>query len=474
MSSLSFLLLLACLLPISWASPIQLDRLEARQQTGDCSDLSQSLVASCWEPMNVTQNVLQWWKEKGTATDGTLCQQQNLTFATCFLANHSTEAHPLTNLQCNTTGSGNCPIPITNLTPWQDEPWVGYVLFSIFAQAQWFNSIFNALDISRNNAFDSIGKIVLLFNPTKSANPPFLSTFLSALSAGVAFLAFPAERLGPLAAQGLTAALQQSPGAAKALLPVGTAASQNLQVADIEASLGNLTQTYQNNIAEGLAAVLNDVNYFLNFAANGNFIGAVSDLDAQTNNLTANLQNYVISQCLAANNIDISVAYDTDPAQLQANSSATLNKNVPISCASYDANNICNTWWHDPNNNAAWSFFNKGEPAKSYYTEMETVIANGWTTGVELFLGAQTCADLGGGSATINPTTFQPVCMVNNAVCVWDPSGNLEFTNCETQTDDWLAACNQVSASQARGKKIPTAYLGPWLTKTGVSSYMCH
>ncbi len=245
-------------------------------------------------------------------------------------------------------------------------------------------------------------------------------------------------------------------------------------MADIGASLGNLTQTYQNSVAEGLGAVLNDVNYFLNFAAKGNFIGAPSDLNAQTNNLTANLQNFVISQCLVANNIDITVAYDTSPAQLQTNSSYSLNQNVPIDCPGYNTNNICNTWWHDPNHNAAWALFNKGQPDKSYHDEMETIFNSGWTTGSELFLGAQACADAGGGNAMINPTTFQPVCTVNNAVCVWDPSGDGEFTNCETQQQDWLVACNKISGFQARGKKIPRAYLGPWLTKTGVSSYMCH
>ncbi|KAI9704839.1 MAG: hypothetical protein M1836_006619 [Candelina mexicana] len=474
MSSLLYLFLFVSTASICSASPIQVNRFEARQRTGDCFDLSQNLNASCWETLNVTQNVLQWWKADGTTTKGTLCQQQNLTFAACFLGNHSTRAHPLTNLQCNTTGSGNCNLPITDLTPWQDEPWVAYVIFSIFAQAQWFNSIFDALDTSRNNAFDSIGQIVQLLNPPQSTNPPFLQTFLSALSAGLAFLAFPAEEFGKITAQALTAALQQSPGAAKALFPVGTVASQNIQVADIGASLGNLTKTYQNSVAEGLGAVLNDVNNFLNFAANGNFIGNPSDLNAQTNNLTANLQNFVISQCLAANNIEIAVAYDTDPAQLQANSSNTLNKNVPIDCPGYDANNICNTWWHDPDHNAAWAFFNRGDPSKSYYKEMETIFTKGWTTGIQLFLGAQACADVGGGTASINPTTFQPVCTVNNAVCVWDPSGDHEFTNCETQTEDWLVACNQLSGFQVRGKKIPKAYLGPWLTRNGVSSYMCH
>ncbi len=229
MSLLSLLLLLASIGSICSASPIKFDGLEPRQQTGNCRDLSQNLNASCWETMSVTLNVLQWWKANGTSTQGTLCQQQNLTFAACFLSNHSSRAHPLTNLQCNTTGSKNCDLPITDLTPWEDEPWVAYVIFSIFAQAQWFNSIFDALDISRNNAFDSIGKIVLLFNPMQSSDPPFLHTFLTALSAGVAFLSFPTERFGAIGAQALTAALQQSPGAAKALFPVGTVASQNLQ-----------------------------------------------------------------------------------------------------------------------------------------------------------------------------------------------------------------------------------------------------
>lgn len=307
-----------------------------------------------------------------------------------------------------------------------------YTLYTIFAVWQWFESIYEGIENADVSATGPVGKIVNTINPEIPEKQP-LGDFLQALSAITPLLVFPAQ-LGKAVTQLAETALRQSPGVLKQLNPTGTLDSEEVQINDLYDGLGTIKTTYQQNISTALAMVQRDFSTFSSFAANGSFIAPRSSLQADTQNLTTALETYIVSQCLTANNIVVTLARDTSPYEL-ANMGSMTTKDL-IACASYDQYGVCSAWWYDPGTNAAFGLANLANPSINYYDLMQTMFSEGWTIGADLFLGAKSCADyvaVGGGSNTpaLDPITLVPRCISNIQVCVFDKDCVLDDPTCE-------------------------------------------
>ena len=388
--------------------------------------------------------------------------------------------------QCDTTGPNMCDYPadFTGYTPQQ-----AYTLYSIFAIWQWFESIYEAVGNADVSSTGRVGKIVKTLNPEVPQSQS-LGNFLQALSALTPLITSPAtlvENVGKFIGKAFTeTALRQSPGVIKQLNPTGTLDSEIVQINNLYDGLATVKTTYQKNISAALALVQQDFTTFASFAADGAFIAPRGSLEANTENLTLSLETYIISQCLTANNIIVTLARDTNPHALATNGSLTTSSLV--SCDYYDEYGVCSAWWYDPDSNSAYALSNIGDLTTNYYDLMETMFSEGWTTGSELFLGAKACADWvqangGDNGPALNTATMQPRCISNIQVCVWDPSCEPLDKSCEFTGEYGESGCrtnpNYLQNECGVGEditsvQVPAAYTGSLDTTTDDDIIICH
>lgn len=415
-----------------------------------------------------------WWRANEIA-----CGGANTSFASCYQQSVGVEEQ-----QCDSTGPNMCDYPenFSGYTPQE-----AYTLYTIFAIWQWFESIYEAIENADLSASGPVGKIVKTINP-EVQHEQSLGDFLQALTAFAPLLSLPAQ-LGKAVTSITETAMRQSPGVLKQLNPTGTLDSEVVQISDIYDGLSTIKTTYQQNISNALALVQRDFATFALFAANGSFVAPRASLQAETANLTAALQTYIIASCLTASNIIVTLARETDPYQLTHNGSLT----TPglIQCDGYDAHGVCSAWWYDPGTNAAFGLSSLRAMETNYYSLMETLFSAGWTTGADLFLGAKACADyvavIGGGDGpALDPVTLVPRCVSNVQVCVWDQSCQWGDHDCEfTGEYGWDLCKPQYGYEQddcggngIPSEIVPAAYLGPLVTITpeegGDDVVVCH
>ena len=414
-----------------------------------------------------------WWKANQAACGA------HTSFVSCYQQSVGVEQQ-----QCDSTGPNMCDYPenFNGYTPQQ-----AYTLYTIFAIWQWFESIYEAIENADLSAGGPIGKIVKTINPEVKQEQS-LGNFLQALTALTPLLTFPAS-LGKAITSVTETTLRQSPGVFKQLNPTGTLDSEVVQISDIYDGLSTIKTTYQQNISNALALVQNDFATFTLFAANGSFIAPRSSLQAETQNLTAALQTYIVSSCLTSSNIIITLARDTNVQELVHNGSMT----TPglIQCDSYDSYGVCSTWWYDPDTNAAYGLSSLRDMNENFYDLLETLFSNGWTTGADLFLGARACADhqaiYGGANApNIDPVTMMPRCLSNVQVCVWDQSCQPGDSSCAFTGEYGRDLCkppygyewDSCGGNGITSEIIPAAYLGPLVRITpeegGDEVTVCH
>ena len=362
-------------------------------------------------------------------------------------------------------------------------PQQAYTLYTIFAIWQWFESIYEAIENADLSAGGPIGKIVKAINPEMKEEQS-LGNFLQALTALTPLLSVPASA-GKAFSSVIETTLRQSPGVLKQLNPTGTLDSEIVQISDIYDGLSTIKTTYQQNISNALGLVQNDFATFALFAANGSFVAARASLQAETANLTAALQTYVVASCLASSNIIVTLARDTDVEQLVRNGSLTTPGLVQ--CDSYDAYGVCSTWWYDPATNAAFGLTSLRNMEDNYYDLLETLFSNGWTTGADLFLGAKACADheavFGGGTdPTLDPVTLVARCLSNVQVCVWDQSCQPGDQNCAFTGEYGWDLCkppygyeqDDCAGNGITSEIVPASYLGPLVRNTDDDVTVCH
>lgn len=445
----------------------------SERQLGNCSDLGHNLSPECWNVLNMTGHLNDWWEQNGKE-----CQAHNISFTSCYQQMAGWEQE-----QCDTTGPNMCnyPADLLHYTPHQ-----AYTLYTIFAIWQWFQSIYEAIGNADLSATGRVGKIVEAINPKKPPSQP-LGDFLQALTAMTPLISAPAtmaEKFGTFIGKALTeTAMRQSPGVIKQLSPTGTLDSEFVQVNDLYDGLTTVKTTYQKNISTALSLVQQDFATFRAFAAEGAFIAPRASLEANTENLTRSLETYVVSQCLRANNIIVTLARDTDPRALAYNGSVSRDL---ISCDSYDSYGVCSAWWYDPGSNAAYSLENTKNLKKNYYELMEEIFSSGWTTGADLFLGAKDCADyvraVGADKGPgLDPVNMKPRCISSIQVCVWSTQCELtdhacQFTGeygeegCRAAPEYLLDGCGGVDTFSVR---VPASYTGALVTTDNPTIEVC-
>ena len=132
-----------------------------------------------------------------------------------------------------------------------------------------------------------------------------LGALVSLLSAGLAFLNFPAGSAGPKI---ITTGLQQMPGEAKAMLETGSLGSLVTPLDEIDAHIGDLLEQFQINIANALNTTQPNYQDFAGSVSNGSFIGNTPSINMTTSSLSKWYKTYIVSQPLQSHNIILAVA----------------------------------------------------------------------------------------------------------------------------------------------------------------------
>lgn len=448
-----------------------------------CEYLRQSLTQPCWDQLNVTGYLTEWWKIHEPD-----CRASNTGFATCYQ-----QLTGISQQQCAHTGPSMCDFP-DDLSAF--APQEAYVLYTIFAIWQWFQSLYDAIINADVSAQGPIGQIIKAINPVKPSTEA-LGSFFQALTALTPMIALPAAigqvSIG-LLARTIETALRQSPGVMKQLYPSGTLNSEYDQQNDIYAALAHIKTSYQANISTALSLVQDDFRTFSLFASEGSFIAPRSDLQVQSTSLTKALTTAVVAQGLTLNNIIITLARDTSPYELAHNGSLTSPD--LIQCDSYDSYGVCSTWWYDAVHNDAYALASVSDSDTNFYDLLQTIFDNGWTTGEELFRGARECADYAVSQSTsaeipsLDINTFSARCLSNTQVCVYDQhcayndqkclyTGEYGWGDgggsCRPPADYLRAGCGDgAGAGYTIGTRVPAAYLGPMVRDGGVERTYCH
>ncbi|CAF9920597.1 MAG: hypothetical protein HETSPECPRED_004305 [Heterodermia speciosa] len=447
-----------------------------------CQYLRQSLTQPCWELLNVTGHLTQWWQDHEQD-----CVERDAGFATCYQQMVGVEQE-----QCAHTGPSMCDFP-DDLSGY--APQEAYVLYTIFSIWQWFESIYEAIENADVSAQGPVGQIVKSINPIKPSTQT-LGSFFQALTAITPVIALPAsvgETSIKALARTIETALRQSPGVLKQLNPSGTLNSEYDQSNDIYDALSQIKTSYQANISRALRLVQDDYPTFSLFAFNGSFIAPRTDLQVQSVNLTAALTTAIVSQALTLNNIVITLARDTSPYALAHNGSLTTPS--LIQCDGYDPHGLCSTWWYDPISNSAFALTDLTDSNKNFYDLLDTMFTTGWTTGTDLFLGARDCADwqlLHGGSPTpsLDTEDFTARCISNTQICVYDMACPYNDVNCLytgeygwgqggsscSPPKDYLQSTCPGDASDGSVPTtlLPAAYLGPMVRDGNPDRQYCH
>ena len=148
----------------------------------------------------------------------------------------------------------------------------------------WYNSIYAAVKDATFLADLQAGNIVHTINSDMPHDEPLpgdtsLGALLGLLSAGLAFLNFPA---GGASVKIFATAAQQAPAIGRILLNTGELASQVTPLDEIESSLSDLLQQFMGNLADALNQTQSDYDVVISHAANGSFIGDVQPLNILT------------------------------------------------------------------------------------------------------------------------------------------------------------------------------------------------
>ncbi|KAI9775207.1 MAG: hypothetical protein M1835_005888 [Candelina submexicana] len=387
-------------------------------ETSDCGNLTVDPVPACWDKLQVTQYLEDWWAEHANECNEEPYLGQG--FAHCYQLKVGKGKFLLSD--CSNISIHREAPDFFNFTHQEF-----YVLYSIFGIWWWYNSVWIAIGDAAFLSDLSAGSIVRTINPIHPGNTSLGQPF-SALAAGFTFLSFPAG-----------------------------------QLSSIEDGLKIVVESFRDNLSNVLRSTLNDKDMFSSFAANGSFMVKAPSLSASTDKLTRVLSTYIVSQALQANNIIATVAENTYPYNLthglnpyrtyepvdgQYNSSTVFceesaneltnceprqYKMLPqnawhVNCQDLpNEYGVCDNWWYDVEGGGAYALFNLGDIGKNYYELMNTMFSKGWTSGRELFLGAKECA----GTTpvfppilSINPVSQQAICSSNLRTCMWNQTND--------------------------------------------------
>ena len=393
-----------------------------------CNDRTVDITPECWNELGVTGYLTDWWNKHEAECNSTPYQGQG--FAACYQQKHKD-----LNYACSNITVEQCYHPsFSDNTTIQEY----YVLYSIFGIWTWYNSIWQAAEDATLLADLQVGAIVDTINsylPGDDALPgsTSLSVLLSALSAGLALLAFPA---GGEVSRLFSTAVQQAPGLTKALLPAGSLANAIKPLDQIESALGDILDQFQINVANTLASTQNNFTHFLNFAIDGSFVANQPSLSASTGSLSRVFKTFIVSQALQSHNIILTVAENFSIYELshktfvQPQNGTMLPQNAwHVNCQDQPTidKGICDNWWVSNRTNNTYALFKLDKMETNFFALMNEIFDKGWTTGEDLFLEADACKvwqSFAVGFPNLDPYTLKASCFSNLHVCSWNQTND--------------------------------------------------
>ncbi|KAL8677289.1 MAG: hypothetical protein Q9186_006276 [Xanthomendoza sp. 1 TL-2023] len=186
-------------------------------------------------------------------------------------------------------------------------PRIRYVVRNIYAINNLFVNWYLATNIAATRSALIVPSIISMIDPEKKADTT-LSKILTALTAGLAFLALPAVGAAvpvatTLVGTILTTSLQQAPSVAQAIWPQGDGEnSQIVQIGDLQSELAELDAQIAKMLNAGLSNIMTDVNAFAKFASSTAFSGQeIPSLPAETEGLDLAFKTYLVTRAMAAN-----------------------------------------------------------------------------------------------------------------------------------------------------------------------------
>ncbi|KAG8527148.1 uncharacterized protein KY384_008578 [Bacidia gigantensis] len=316
-----------------------------------------------------------------------------------------------------------------------------------------FTNWFLATKFAASDATSIIPSMIALLDPEEKASTS-IANILLGLTTGLAFLAFP--EAGPeipaaVATIGgiVTTALQQAPSVVSALLPTGDAASQTVQIADIQSHLSDLNTQISSMLDSALHEIMTNVTAFAAFASSGAFSSPSNmSLPSETKELGNAFKTFAVTAAMAGNGWRVfqGPAYD----DATAFNSSLVSQRVNFGC-NIKPNGVCDTIdshgpFPTPGQPEDWSEYTSKVTKRSYYathdashpTSAETtnaIVDNGWSSLEAVFDGAYDCGQQGGDGG--------PVVKVG-------PDGKLDFSclsqltvkdGCRHDGPDWHYCC---------------------------------
>ena len=462
LSGVLTLLTLLAALPLSAASPITTlavdgpTQVNTERRTVDCYNIHTGIDASCWGTLNMTQWVLHWFS--------THTCLENEGFSNCFL-----RINGLPVADCTVINPQSCGADITNNI---SKPEVFYTLYNIYTINNFFNSWWLATQFAASRAALKIDPIVELLDPVKTQNV-LLQNILTGLVSGLAFIPTPGDifpgisDMTKVAMKSGITALVVAPSIIRSIFPEDTDDTRMVQMAQLKSQLGNLEDGISNRLGPGLQTAQNDVTSFVQMASTGAFSAHPPfALDTQTEALDLAFTTFLVSTCIMSNNWQGAVAVDTSPQALATNGTAAQ---YDIDCDGYDANNVCNAWWYDEDNNDAYTLTSLDNLMDNPYAKIHGILSNGWSTGAQLFGGARRCSqaqNLGKGvlvDVSNGSITFD--CLSQLKMCTFDKhctSTKCEFSDCDSEPG-FRDGFENSRTSDTRTLTVPAGYLGPML-----------
>ena len=243
----------------------------------------------------------------------------------------------------------------------------------------------------------------------------FLSDLLTALTAGLAFVAAPELGILSTAADALVQGLQLAPSVAKAIWPEGTENSQSIQLGQLDTELTDLYANYSRAIQNGLTLVMTDVPSFVAFASSGNFSGPnflslPSDADA----LTLAWNTYILSTALTANKWKSYAFRDLDRADIESNVPGGQGWDCTFGndsvCTNEDS--TVNVFYSDSTGTAYTLFLDGTGPNPGQL--MHDIVDKHWSSLEMLFDGAYNCTvagNIGKPLSFLNDSSMDLSCM---------------------------------------------------------------
>lgn len=279
------------------------------------------------------------------------------------------------------------------------------------------------------------------------------------------------------AGQFLESALFVVPQIGRFLFPVDTPASALLQISALKSRVVGLIQTVQGNLNKTVVSVMSNATEFLAFASQGNFTASAPSLPDQENYLLYAFNTYLISACLAGNNVVGTMARDTDVQQLATNASSThLNWDFS-SCRQYNEQGICDAWWYSKRYNSSFGLDNFNHMGRNYGQILTTLFQN-YTTGELLFDAAFACNSNGNWGSPVNITVniagVNTQCLSQLKIATWDMAcsdvaadSQCEFLEMPRQNTFFGDARigSPAGSQKAPTFAVPYSYLGPALTR---------